>query len=362
MGDIITHSIDPDIPRLMGDIKLDYSPRDISVALIGFGKMGLLHSTILNLLYPNSVKYIVDRDFTIRLGGRLFLRDIWFLKNIEELINSRGEIDSVYVTTPTSSHYYVVKRLVESGFKYIFVEKPPTLNIDELLDLIDISKQNKITIGLQKRFSPLFRHAKSIIDRNILGDIESIECFIKSSDVLEKTNRYRQLGRGVLLDLGIHVLDLLCWLLGGEFTVEYAYYKTIHSGVDDYFKAKLEIRDVKVDFETTWSDPTYRLPETHLEFRGSSGVLHVTDDYVKITLYENQKPVEKTFYKPIYYRGFPPVLVADPEYTIEDIDFINRVIHDDEPLVDLEKSICSMEIAEELYRVVDIGRRAITRR
>ena len=42
---------------------------ELKIAIIGFGKMGLLHSGILNLLIPGIVKAVVDKSFFLVLGA-----------------------------------------------------------------------------------------------------------------------------------------------------------------------------------------------------------------------------------------------------------------------------------------------------
>lgn len=343
---------------LLKEVRIDFTRKDFSIAVIGLGKMGLLHATILNLLCKGSVKYIIDKSKLIRIGGRLFIKNVKFIDTIEKLINLREKIDAVFVTTPTQTHFYIAKRLLEAGFENIFIEKPPTQNLEQFNDLLDLSKSSNVMIGFQKRFALPLRHAKLLLSEGVLGDLRSIYASIKSGDIVEPNNTFKHLGRGVLLDLGIHVLDLLCWLLDEKPEVEWARYKIIHSGVDDHFEAVLNTGNVKIIFETTWSDPLYRMPETYIEVKGSQGELKVSEDYLKIRTYEHGKSIngsELLLYAPHYYQGFPPVLVANHEYTIEDMHFLSVIEHKIKPITSLETCKCAMILLEELYRKASRG-------
>lgn len=353
---ITSNVFEPDALTLLRDVSLDFSGKKLSIAVIGFGKMGLLHSAILNLLNRETVKYIVDKSLVVRMGGKLLLKNVKSLKDTEGLLGLKENIDAIYVTTPTESHYFIMKRLLEAGFRYIFVEKPPTRDLQEFVELMDLSKNALIMVGFQKRFSLLFRHAKMLLEKRTLGELNSVNCLIRSGDILEDTKRYYRIRRGVLLDLGVHVLDLLTWFFDEELAVESAEYKSIYTSVDDYFRAVMTARgDIRIDLETTWSDPNYRLPETCIELVFERGAIKVTDDYIKITVREDNQESQIVRYKPMYYRSFPPVLLADPEYTIENMHFLSVIEKKHEPLTSFRMSYNTMRLLEQLYEVAYHG-------
>lgn len=344
--------------ELLKDVSIDFTRKDFSIVVIGLGKMGLLHSTILNLLCRGSVRYIIDKSKLIRVGGRLLIKNVKFLDSIERLINLRERVDAVYITTPTQTHFYIAKRLLEAGFENIFIEKPPTQNLEQFNELLDLNKGSNVMVGFQKRFALPLRHAKILLSEGVLGDLENIYVYVKSGDVIEPNKTFKHLGRGVLLDLGVHALDLLCWLLDKKLEVESARYRIIYSEVDDYFEAVLSTGDVKIFFEATWSDPFYRLPETYMEVKGSRGELKVSEDYLKIRIYELGKDItsnEVLLYRPHYYQSFPPVLVANHEYTIEDMHFLSVIERKIKPIISLETCKCAMALLEELYREASHG-------
>jgi predicted dehydrogenase len=332
---------------------------ELRVAIVGFGKMGLLHSGILNLLTPGIVKAIVDKSILLTFGASRLIKTIKFYREIERMLNE-VEPSTMYVATPTSSHYPIVKSLLEHGVKYIFVEKPPTLNYKQLQSLISMRKQGQIVmVGFQKKYALTFRHSKLLLENGVIGEVEKVYAHIRSGDILEPTNRFDALGRGVLLDLGVHLVDLLTWLFKVKEIVK-AESKNLYTCVDDVFTAELEgDRGYRIHMEASWSNPKYRVPETYIEVRGSHGVIRVTEDYLKVStsieheLLGNRKEV--TFYKPHYYQGIPPVNLADPEYTIENMHFLEVIHEAREPLTSIEKSIETMRLIDDLYEAV--GRR-----
>jgi len=324
---------------------LDYLDglKGLSVAIVGFGKMGLLHSTILNMLVDGVVKYVVDRSFVVRLGfSRLFRKSV-FKKDLDEVLDSG--VDVVYITTPTQSHYPLLRKVLSRGVRAVFVEKPPTTSYEQLRSLIDLARGRITMVGFQKRFALSFRHARLLIDSGLLGSVESVEAYIRSGDIVEPTERFRSLGRGVLLDLGIHLADLLAWFFG-DLRIEKASCRSIFSGVDDYCELLLRGEEgFEVGATVTWSDPSLRVPETLIRVKGSKGLLEVAEDYLRISTASD----EKTFYRPHYYQGIPPVLVADPEYTIENMHLLLSLAENRNTGVNLDSALPAMRIIDEVY-------------
>ena len=183
----------------------------LKVAIVGFGKMGLLHGSILNLLAPSIVKAIVDKSFLLAFGASKLIKSVKFYRDLDGMLQEI-EPEVVYVTTPTNTHYPIVKHLLSKGVRYIFIEKPPTMNYSQLEDLIVNKKRNQIVmVGYQKKYALTFRHAKLMLEEDVIGEIKHVHSYIKSDDILEPTTRFDRLGRGVLLDLGVHLVDMLAW-------------------------------------------------------------------------------------------------------------------------------------------------------
>jgi len=340
------------IPEL-GNYK-DYLRDDLEVAVIGFGKMGILHSATLSLLMPGCVRAVVDKSRLLTFGASKLMKAAKFYRNIGDMLKTEDP-DVVYVTTPAQSHYAIVSELIEAGVKYIFVEKPPTTDSNELATTVEKIQNNQLVmVGFQKRYSLPFRHARMLLSNSIIGDIEGIYAHVKSSDIMAPTTRFDRLGKGVLLDSGVHLVDLLVWMFG-TCKVEESSCGSIHTRVDDWLKARLKTEgDTQVALEITWSSPEHRIPETLLEIRGSAGALRVTEDYLKINRTDRHPllgdQTQLVMYKPHYYQSLPPVNLADPEYTLENIHFLFSIHSSAEPLTSLKNVSPTMELVDELYR------------
>jgi predicted dehydrogenase len=103
---------------LQGWLNLD----KLSVGIVGFGKMGVLHGALVNATNLGRVVAIVDREPRITKALRKLLRDVKIVESVDEL----GGIDVLFVTTPIPTHYQVIRESLGLGIRGIFVEKTLT--------------------------------------------------------------------------------------------------------------------------------------------------------------------------------------------------------------------------------------------
>ena len=154
-----------------------HSYYDIKVAIIGFGKMGLLHGSILNLLKPGIVKAVVDKSFLLTFGASKLIKSVKFYRNLDDML-LEVEPEAVYVTTPASSHYPIIKQLLNRGVCYVFVEKPPTINHQQLDVLLSAKKPGQIVmVGFQKKYALTFRHAKLLLEKGKIFLVSFVNFF-----------------------------------------------------------------------------------------------------------------------------------------------------------------------------------------
>jgi len=329
-----------------------YRDQDLKCAVVGLGKMGILHSGILNLLRSNLVRAVVDKSYLTRIGASRLIKSVKFYGDLDKMLH-RESPDVVYVATPVQSHWDIVSSLLKANVGWIFVEKPPTVNYAQLLSLIDKMTDQTVMVGLQKRFALPFRHVKMLLSSGVMGEIEGVSAYIRSGDVVAPVWRSDTIGRGVLLDLGVHLIDLLVWIFDVKF-VEGSRSQRIYSGRDDRFEVGLRTTgDLQVTAEVTWSNSEYRWPETYLEVTATRGLLRATEDYLKVDLTEKHALLNHrrklVLYKPHYYQSVPPVNLADPEYTLEHLHFLSCIYSGAEPLTSLRNVSRSMNLIDELY-------------
>jgi len=126
---------------------------------------------------------------------------------VEDLLEDPA-IQAVYLATPVSSHYSLVKRALESE-KHVLIEKPLATTVDQAEELLELADANGLTlmVGHTFVFSPPVRKVKELIDAGLVGPIYYVETTRVNLGLFQKDV-------SVLWDLGPHDVSILIYWLG----------------------------------------------------------------------------------------------------------------------------------------------------
>src|SRR5271157_2940272 len=191
--------------------------KKIRTAVIGLGKMGLLHACILNVLPKVEVVAICDKSFMLRKFFQKVFQRVLFVGDVADLAGLG--LDAIYITTPIPSHFAVAKSVFANGVaENVFVEKTLASSHDDATKMIGLAHDSKGTnmVGYMKRFGVTFLKAKEILGQDMLGELRSFDAYAYSSDFASTDRKSKISGSrgGVLGDLGSHVIDLALWFFG----------------------------------------------------------------------------------------------------------------------------------------------------
>ena len=144
--------------------------------------------------------------------------------NYKTLI-SDGNIDLIFISLPNKFAADAVSLSLKKGL-HVFCEKPPSRTLLELLEVQKILNKYpslKLMYGFNHRFHLSIEEAKSIIEKNTFGKIINMRGVYGKSQMISfnqtdwRTKR-EESGGGILLDQGIHMLDLMRYLSGENFS------------------------------------------------------------------------------------------------------------------------------------------------
>jgi predicted dehydrogenase len=294
--------------------------------------MGMLHAAIINSIAGASVTAICEKEtFLVTAAKALLPKRISFYKDHEKMM-AEEQLDAVFITTPISTHVSVANDLLKSNRDLgVFVEKPLAATYEEARAACEAAARSRGVhmVGFQKRFSPVFRKGKQLVEQNTVGAPIFFRGYCLSSDMLREGSawRFRKNTGGVLLDSAPHLLDLLIWFFG-EPTTTTAVKKHVYSSeVEDYAHAIMSYESgLQGHIDACWSIPNFRLPEFCMEIYGRNGILTVNDDYVRFA--PGRESVKMGGDQILHRQSFEtsaPFLLADIDYTMEDVAFLNAV-------------------------------------
>jgi predicted dehydrogenase len=137
----------------------------------------------------------------------------------EEILNDPS-IEAVVNTTPNNVHLETTEAAARAG-KHVFLDKPIANTVREGQAIAEVCRKAGVVLalGYQRRRESHFRWIKAEIDAGRFGRLVQAECNI-SRDRLGRFDlsswRYTAAGMpgGVMLQIGIHYVDVLEYLLG----------------------------------------------------------------------------------------------------------------------------------------------------
>lgn len=137
-----------------------------------------------------------------------------------------GQVDAVVVCTPNNvTADLCVEGLARCG--RVFCEKPPGRNWEDFCRIAEAAERapgHTLVFGFNHRLHPSVQAAKALIGEGGLGDVLYVKTTYGKSGGIRYRDSWRSksaiAGGGILLDQGIHMLDLISFFLGPLTVVE----------------------------------------------------------------------------------------------------------------------------------------------
>ena len=187
--------------------------KKIEVGIIGYGKMGKIRAQCIDKHPLAVVGQVYDQNIKDSIPYKR-------AKSSEDIIGD-SNIDAVIICTPNHLNKPLTIDALQNG-KHVFCEKPPAFDANDVEEIIK-SEQNsgkKLMYGFNHRHHGSIQKIKSIIDSKEMGEVLWMRGrygkSVDSSFYEAWRAKKEQVGGGILLDQGIHMLDLFLYL-GGDF-------------------------------------------------------------------------------------------------------------------------------------------------
>lgn len=322
----------------------------VRAGLIGVGGIAQV-SHIPNLKAVDGVELVAVSDADV--GRAISVAERYQIPNWyedPEAMFKDCDIDCVLITTPTISHLPLCQLAFESKVD-VMVEKPFARNSKEASRIVQLAEDNDrvLMVGMNHRFREDSAHLKEMLDNELLGDVLTIRAgWLKRLGVWGRPYWFtdpKLAGGGVLMDLGLQMIDLALFMLDFPTVVE------ANCGISHKLLG-LEVEDsasvfLKFDNETTllmdvsWANcDTQDVAYTY--FSGSQGSVSLnplrTIRRNKNRIIQERSPVTADAVE-LYRRSFQA----------EIIHFIDSVTDRSEPLSSGREGLAVIEVIDRLY-------------
>jgi 1,5-anhydro-D-fructose reductase (1,5-anhydro-D-mannitol-forming) len=211
------------------------------IGIIGYGKMGRTRYEAIKELDAGEIIAISDPNL-------ISLPDA--IENVShDTIINNPDINIIIVCTPNYLNKDLTIRSLNSG-KHVFCEKPPCFTAADMEDIINAEARSglKLMYGFNHRHHDSIIRMKELIDGGELGDVLWSRGRYGKSVTEDYSSEWRAkkeyAGGGILMDQGIHMLDLFLHL-SGDYDVVKAEVSNLYWKMDVEDNAFVILKDSK---------------------------------------------------------------------------------------------------------------------
>jgi predicted dehydrogenase len=321
------------------------------IGLIGVGKMGILHGALFNRLPNVEVVAMADTSpFVVKIF-RSVLPSVAFYSSYEKMLEEK-RVDAVIISTPSFSHVPIALRAIAHDVD-VFIEKPLSHTLVSAKDLHAAAKQRQIIsmVGYCLRYIPTFAKAREMVQNGAIGKVVRVEADMFISDVLAPQHGWRydpqKSGGGVVMDFGVHMIDLLYWFFGRPETVSATTKKLFSERVEDEATISFSFANaLEAHMQTSWSSAEHRKSYSKMKIIGDAGEIIVTDQTLRIT--DAHGHVTDDSYAHMY-RGYY-FDIGGPHYSVQAQRFAEAIESRVNPEADLEAALVVQYLVDSIYR------------
>ncbi len=327
----------------------------LKAGIIGFGKVGKIrHECVQN--NPNlELMGVCDIDPEV---GRYY-KKIYF-NNYKILLSEQPDI--IFVCTYNSYIPEITCEAISRGI-HVFSEKPPGRTLSDVKRIYEAAMKNpkvKVKFGFNHRYHQSIIEAKAIVDGGRLGKVLWVRGIYGKAGGPGYENNWRNnyelSGGGILIDQGIHMIDLFRY-----FTGEYDEVKSFvsqsywHVGVEDNVFALLRNSEsgqmaMLHSSATQWRHKF--LFEIYLEkgYLEIDGILSSTGTYGRETLKMARCSVEENGYQLPNPQENLTLYDNDNSWSDEVSEFIDCIMNNKPiPNGSVYDAVKTMELIENIY-------------
>lgn len=283
------------------------------------------------------------------------------------------EVDAVYIATPNHLHTPLSVMALEAG-KHVLQEKPLALSIADAAPLSAAARKagTVFMIGMNQRFAAPVQRAKQLMDEGRIGRVYHCKTYWRRRAGIPGIGswftRKDLSGGGVLLDIGVHMLDDALYLLdnfrpcavSGATYTEFGQ-RGLGEGewgislpkkefnVDDFATALIKLDGgATVLLEAAWAMHLDQRNDMNIELYGTDGAIDTYGERLSRNQADGYHIVES-----------PEVGELTYPHASRMHHFVNVVLGREEPCVTLDQAFTVQRVIDAIYASAATGQEVI---
>ena len=338
---------------------------NIKIALVGCGGTAKNYRHIYTEIPGAELAMIIDANEKVAREVAETLRVKRWSTRFEDCLTP--DIDIVDISTPNHLHHEQAIAALQAD-KHILMQKPLASNVEQAEDIVRLAKETGKTAGMYMFLfdNPLFYDIKDMVGKGMFGEISGLHCRVAHKGGLGmKEGNWRQsrekTGGGAFIQLAVHNMNMLKWLIDSHITGVMAYSKNLlcpNVGGDDLTAAVCEFDSGALGTVTA----AYCAGGDELSLYGTKGSIFIDDfKYVTLTLSEpwhgssityNTPGERKMIEMPYWSRS---LFDAKNPYD-QHVAFIKAVQNSDPAPIPLQVGLDDMKIVRAVYESAQTGK------
>ncbi len=349
--------------------------KDLNIGMIGAGMIAHRHCEEINAHPRARVVAAADpsEERAALLKEKFGLSHAY--SDAGELLSDPA-IDAVTIAVPNAFHAQYAIAALQAG-KHVMLEKPFALNHAEAEEVArEAERSGKVfTVGMNMRFRPESQAARVLIGNGRIGNpYHSKAYWFRRSGIPKIGTWFGQkkiAGGGVLLDIGVHLLDLAMFLMD-NFEPESVYgicHKTFgHRGlgeggwgmssrdagksfdVEDFASALIRLRGgATITLEVAWAIHQEDANRHNVEVFGSEAGITAFDSRI---CQFGKEPGE-------YEVAVPETVTLPCPHANRFINWIDAILGDADLLCTVPQALTVQKVLDAIYRSCETGREII---
>ena len=278
------------------------------------------------------------------------------------------QVDAVCVCTPSGLHGVVTVDAAKAG-KHVMCEKPVEITLPKIDEMLKACRDANVKLGVifQRRTSSMWEGIKEAVDAGRLGKMVLGDAYLKyyRSQEYYDSGDWRGTweldGGGALMNQGVHMIDLLRWIMGPVDTV-YAHADHLVRNIDVEDTACALLKFANGAFGVLQGTTSvYPGMDHRLEFHGESGTILVDGETItkwEVAGDENRIADENGnggVDVKIGTAASEPTAIATEGHTTQIRDLCLAIKEDRDPMVSGEEARKSIEVILAIYESARTG-------